>query len=61
MEKVGLFVTSINAPDNIRNIIGNGKILGDIIQDFSTNAETVSGVSCRLNSLTERPDQAIVY
>ncbi len=38
VEEVGLFVTSINTLDNIRNIVGNGKILGDVIQNFSTNA-----------------------
>lgn len=38
VEEVGLFVTSINTLDNIRNIVGNGKILGDVIQNFSHNA-----------------------
>jgi small conductance mechanosensitive channel len=38
VEEVGLFVTSVNTPDNIRTIIGNGKIFGDVIQNFSTNA-----------------------
>jgi small conductance mechanosensitive channel len=38
VEEVGLFVTSINTMDNIRTIIGNGKIFGDVIQNFSTNA-----------------------
>ena len=38
VEEVGLFVTSINTLDNIRNIIGNAKIFGDVIQNFSTNA-----------------------
>ena len=37
VEEVGLFVTSINTLDNIRNIVGNGKILGDVIQNFTTN------------------------
>jgi small conductance mechanosensitive channel len=37
VEEVGLFVTSINTLDNIRNILGNGKILGDVIQNFSHN------------------------
>ncbi len=36
--EIGLFVTSINTLDNIRNIVGNGKIFGDVIQNFSTNA-----------------------
>jgi small conductance mechanosensitive channel len=38
VEEVGLFVTSIDTPDNIRTIVGNGKIFGDVIQNFSTNA-----------------------
>jgi small conductance mechanosensitive channel len=38
VEEVGLFVTSINTLDNIRNIVGNAKIFGDVIQNFSTNA-----------------------
>src|ERR1039457_2853717 len=37
VEEVGLFVTSINTLDNIRNIVGNGKIFGDVIQNFTTN------------------------
>jgi len=38
VEEVGLFVTSINTLDNIRNIVGNGKILGYVIQNYSHNA-----------------------
>jgi small conductance mechanosensitive channel len=38
IHEVGLFVTSIDTLDNIRNIVGNGKIFSDIIQNFSTNA-----------------------
>ena len=37
VEEIGLFVTSINTLDNIRNIVGNGKIFAEIIQNFSTN------------------------
>ncbi len=37
VEEVGLFVTSINTLDNIRNIVGNGKIFAEIIQNFSHN------------------------
>ncbi|MGH7840242.1 MAG: mechanosensitive ion channel family protein [Candidatus Binataceae bacterium] len=37
VEEVGLFVTTINAPDNVRNIVANNKVLGDNIQNFSTN------------------------
>ena len=38
VHEVGLFVTSIDTLDNIRNIVGNGKIFGDVIQNFTTNA-----------------------
>lgn len=38
VEEVGLFVTTINTLDNIGNYVGNAKIFGDVIQNFSTNA-----------------------
>src|SRR5215469_12762686 len=38
VEEVGLFVTAINTPDNVRTSVGNGKIFGDVIQNFSANA-----------------------
>ena len=37
VEEIGLFATVINTPDNVRTIIGNGKIFGDTIQNFSAN------------------------
>lgn len=37
VEEVGLFVTSIDTPDNVRTMVGNAKIFGDVIQNFSTN------------------------
>src|SRR5215467_395092 len=38
VEEVGLFVTKINTPDNIRTFVGNNKLFADNIQNFSTNA-----------------------
>jgi small conductance mechanosensitive channel len=38
IQEIGLFVTTINTPDNVRTIIGNTKIFGDTIQNFSSNA-----------------------
>ncbi|MFM8660336.1 MAG: mechanosensitive ion channel family protein, partial [Cyanobium sp.] len=35
VEEIGMFVTSILAPDNVRNIVPNGKLLGDTIQNYS--------------------------
>jgi len=37
VEEIGLFATTVNTPDNIRTIVGNGKVLGDTIQNFSAN------------------------
>jgi small conductance mechanosensitive channel len=37
VEEIGLFVTSINTLDNIRSIVGNGKIFSDVIQNFTHN------------------------
>jgi len=37
VEEIGLFVTTINTPDNLRTFIGNSKILSDNIQNFTAN------------------------
>ena len=37
IEAVGLFVTTIDTPDNIRTFVGNNKLFSDNIQNFSTN------------------------
>ncbi|MBA2540108.1 MAG: mechanosensitive ion channel family protein [Deltaproteobacteria bacterium] len=37
VEEIALFVTTINTADNIKTIVGNSKILGDSIQNFSAN------------------------
>jgi len=38
VEEVGLFVTTIDTPDNIRTFVGNNKLFSDNIQNFSTNS-----------------------
>jgi small conductance mechanosensitive channel len=38
VEEVGLFVTTIDTPDNVRTFIGNNKLFSDNIQNFSTNS-----------------------
>jgi small conductance mechanosensitive channel len=35
--EIGLLATVLNTPDNIRTVIGNGKILADTIQNYSAN------------------------
>jgi small conductance mechanosensitive channel len=37
VEDIGLFVTTIDSLDNVRNVVGNGKIFADNIQNFSVN------------------------
>jgi small conductance mechanosensitive channel len=37
VKEIGLFVTSLNTLDNVLTIVGNNKILGDNIQNFSIN------------------------
>jgi len=37
VHEIGLFVTSVDTLDNVRTIVGNGKIFADTIQNFSTN------------------------
>ena len=37
IKEVGLFVTTINTPDNVQTFVGNNKIFSDTVQNFSTN------------------------
>lgn len=37
IEEIGLFVTTINTPDNVKTIVANSKISSDNIQNFSAN------------------------
>ena len=37
VHEVGLFATTIDTADNIRTFIGNNKIFGDTIQNYTTN------------------------
>lgn len=38
VDEIGLFTTTIITPDNVVTYVGNGKLFGDNIQNFSTNA-----------------------
>lgn len=37
VEEIGLFVTTINTMDNVKTFVGNSKIMGDNIQNFTAN------------------------
>jgi small conductance mechanosensitive channel len=37
VREIGLFATTIDTADNIRNFVGNAKIFNDTIQNYTTN------------------------
>jgi small conductance mechanosensitive channel len=37
VDEIGMFVTTINTPDNIRTFVGNNKVFADNIQNFTAN------------------------
>ncbi len=37
IKEIGLFVTAVNTPDNVLTLIGNNKIFGDVIQNYTVN------------------------
>ena len=37
VEEVSMFVTAINTPDNVRTYVGNAKLFGDTIKNYSAN------------------------
>ncbi len=38
VREIGLFATTLDTADNIRNFVGNAKIFGDTIQNYNANA-----------------------
>ncbi len=48
IREIGLFVTSINTPDNILTMIGNAKIFGDTIQNYTVNDFRRVELKCQL-------------
>jgi small conductance mechanosensitive channel len=48
VREIGLFATSIDTPDNVHTIIGNAKIFGDTIQNFSANPYRRVELKCQL-------------
>jgi small conductance mechanosensitive channel len=37
VQEIGLFVTTVDTPDNVRTFVGNAKIMADNIQNFTVN------------------------
>jgi small conductance mechanosensitive channel len=53
VEAVGLFVTTIDTPDNLRTFVGNNKIFADNIQNFSTNAYRRVDLSAQISGAAD--------
>mgnify|MGYP001268946226 CR=1 FL=1 len=48
VKEIGLFVTAINTPDNVLSLVGNAKIFGDTIQNFTANEYRRVELKCQL-------------
>ena len=48
VREIGLFATAINTPDNVLSIVGNSKIFGDTIQNYSANPYRRVELKCQL-------------
>jgi len=48
VKEIGLFATAINTPDNVFSIVGNSKIFGDTIQNFSANPFRRVELKCQI-------------
>jgi small conductance mechanosensitive channel len=53
VEAIGLFGTTINAPDNVRTIVGNNRIFSDTIQNFSANPYRRVDLTATINNTVD--------
>lgn len=48
VKEIGLFATTINAPDNVMTLVGNSKIFSDTLQNFTANPFRRVELKCQL-------------
>jgi small conductance mechanosensitive channel len=58
VEQLGLFGTSMVTPDNVHTIVGNAKIFGDNIRNFSTNPYRRVDLTAQLAHSVDTADAA---
>lgn len=58
VREIGLFVTAIDTPDNVRSIVPNSKVLADTIQNFSNNPYRRVELVAQLNHGVDHRDAA---
>ncbi len=46
---IGMFVTALDSMENVRVFVGNGKVLGEVIHNFSTNGHRRVDLVAQLN------------
>ena len=56
VDQLGLFGTTIITPDNVQTIVGNSKIFGDNIKNFSTNPYRRVDLTAQLAHTVEAAD-----
>lgn len=54
--EVGLFVTTINTPDNVRTFVGNNKLFSDTLSNYSANAYRRVDLTAQLNGTVDHKD-----
>jgi small conductance mechanosensitive channel len=59
VKEIGLFSSTISTPDNVSTMVGNSKILGDTIQNFSNTSYRRVDLKCQLPN-TANHEAAIV-
>lgn len=48
VKEIGLFITAITTPDNVLTMVGNGKIFGETIKNFTANPFRRVELKCQL-------------
>jgi len=56
VKEIGLFVTSLDTPDNVHTMVGNNKIFSDTIQNFSANSYRRVDLVAQLNHTVDHAD-----
>ncbi|UFP93643.1 mechanosensitive ion channel family protein [Gloeobacter morelensis] len=56
VKEIGLFVTAIDTPDNVHTFVGNTKVFGDNIQNYSTNPYRRVELTAQLNASVDHTD-----
>ena len=55
VREIGLFTTALNTPDNVLTMVGNSKILGDTLQNYSSNPHRRVELKAQLSGNADFP------